>query len=84
MRVDQYSNVRANAEVANGLLFQVEGSIPLSSDPTFHFFHGGPCDGAITVVARDTDGGAFRRQFPAPLATVARRADKNSGSRPLP
>ena len=62
------------ATVADGLLFQVEGSISLSSDPPFHFFYGGPGDGAITVVARDTDGGAFKRQFPALLATAARRA----------
>ena len=53
--------------VAEGLLFQVEGGISLSSDPTFRFLYDGPGDGAITVVARDTDGGAFRRQFPAAL-----------------
>ncbi len=53
--------------VADGLLFQVEGGISLSSDPTFRFVYDGPGDRAITVVARDTDGGAFRRQFPAAL-----------------
>ena len=62
------------ATVADGLLFQVEGGISLSSDPTFRFFYRGPGDGAITVVARDTDGGGFRRQFPDPFATAARRA----------
>ena len=48
--------------VADGLLFQVEGGISLSSDPTFRFFYDGPGDGAITVVARYTDGSAARRR----------------------